>query len=257
MTVSIREQMDLAGKVAVITGASRGIGAAIARGLAEFGATVVLSSRRQEGVDETAAELTGAGFQAAGIAAHVGDPEQLNALVNTVCDRYGGIDIVVNNAAVNPMFGPVAGADLGVLEKILTVNVKGPFELCRLAYPMMQARGGGAVINVSSIGGLRPEPMLGLYSVSKAALLSLTKVLAVEWAADGIRVNAICPGLVQTRFSAAIWQDEGILNSVLDRVPLGRLAQPEEIAPLAAFLAGNAAGYITGGVFTLDGGLTV
>jgi len=257
VTVSIREQMDLAGKVAVITGASRGIGAAIARGLAEFGATVVLSSRRQEGVDETAAELTGAGFQAAGIAAHVGDPEQLNALVNTVCDRYGGIDIVVNNAAVNPMFGPVAGADLGVLEKILTVNVKGPFELCRLAYPMMQARGGGAVINVSSIGGLRPEPMLGLYSVSKAALLSLTKVLAVEWAADGIRVNAICPGLVQTRFSAAIWQDEGILNSVLDRVPLGRLAQPEEIAPLAAFLAGNAAGYITGGVFTLDGGLTV
>ena len=151
---------------------------------------------------------------------------------------------------------PIAEATPDVFDKIMEINVKGPLRLAQLAYPLLK-RGGGSIVNISSVGGLRPEPMLGLYSVSKAALISLTKALAAEWAAVKIRVNAICPGLVRTRFSAALWQNEAILNDFLSRVPLGRVAEPEEVAPLAVYLASEAAGYATGGQFTVDGGWTV
>lgn len=248
---------DLSGKAALVTGASQGIGAAIAHGLAACGARVVASSRRQEAVDAVAAAIRAAGGQAEACAAHVGDPEQLRRLIEISADRCGGIDILVNNAATNPTFGPLASQSLDVFEKILSVNLKGPFELCRLAQPIMSARGGGSIINLSSVGGLRPEPMLGLYSVSKAALISLTQVMAREWGAEGIRVNAICPGLVQTKFSQALWRDEATLRGFLERVPLGRMAQAEDVAPLAVYLASPASGYCTGAVFTIDGGVTI
>jgi NAD(P)-dependent dehydrogenase (short-subunit alcohol dehydrogenase family) len=243
--------------VAIVTGASRGIGAAIARGLAECGARVVISSRKQDAVDVVAAQLTGAGHDVRAIAAHVGRLEDVARLVDETVAAFGRIDIVVNNAATNPVFGPVLDVDAGVFEKIMNVNVRGPLEFCKLAHPHMAAQGGGSVVNISSVGGIKPEPMLGVYSVSKAALISLSKVLASEWGRDGIRVNAICPGLVQTTFSAALWQNEAIVGEFLSRVPLGKMASAEEIVPLALFLASPASAYCTGAVYTIDGGLTI
>jgi NAD(P)-dependent dehydrogenase (short-subunit alcohol dehydrogenase family) len=255
--MTVRERLDLGGKVAIVTGASRGIGLAIATGLAELGARVVLSSRKQEAVEAAARTIRDRGGEVAAVAAHVGEPAALDALVDRTRALFGGVDVVVNNAGANPYFGPILRADDGVFDKVLAVNVRGPLALARAAYPSMAERGGGAIVNVASVGGLRPEPMLGLYSVSKAALVSLTKVLAAEWAPARIRVNAVCPGLVRTRFSAALWQDGKTLERYLARVPLGRIAEPEEIAPLVVFLASDAAAYCTGGVYTADGGQTV
>jgi len=255
--MSVRERLNLSGKVAIVTGASRGIGLAIATGLAELGARVVLSSRKRDAVESAAREIRDHGGDAAAVAAHVGDPHALRALVDETCARFGGVDIVVNNAAANPFFGPLLHADDAVFDKIMAVNVKGPLELAKAAHRSMAERGGGSIVNIASVGGLRPERQLGLYSMSKAALISLTKVLAAEWARDGIRANVICPGLVRTKFSAALWGNDDLLRDFLARVPLGRVAQPEEIAPLAVFLASDAAAYCTGGVYTVDGGQTI
>lgn len=254
---SISSSFSIDRKIAIVTGASRGIGEAIARALAHYGATVVLSSRKQESVEAVAQAIVQAGGQAVAIASHAGNLEQVRILVDRTIEQLGGIDIIVNNAATNPKFSPILDTDKALFDKILDVNLKGPLELCKRAFASMQARGGGAIINISSIGALRPEPMLGLYSVSKAALVALTQALAVEWGSAGIRVNAICPGLVQTQFSSALWQNEAILQRFVERVPLGRIAQPEEIAPLAVFLASDAARYCTGGVFVVDGGATL
>jgi dehydrogenase/reductase SDR family member 4 len=245
----------LDGRVALVTGASRGIGQDIARAFSELGARVVLCGRKPEPLAVLAAELTQAGGDVLAVPAHVGDAEARRMLIERTVDHFGGIDILVNNAASNPVFGPVAAVDEAVFDKILAVNLKAPLALARLAYPHFCARGGGAIINVSSVGGIRPEPMLGLYSVSKAALLSLTKVLAAEWGANGIRANAICPGLVRTRFSEALWRDESMLQGFLERVPLGRMASPADIVPMAVFLASDAGAYCTGATFTVDGGL--
>ncbi|MGE0607057.1 MAG: glucose 1-dehydrogenase [Pirellulales bacterium] len=248
------DRSSLAGQSALVTGASRGIGAAIARGLGKAGAKVVLSSRKQESVEQLAAELRAAGCEAAAVAAHMGQTHSIRELVEKCHALHGGLDIVVNNAATNPVFGPAVSADEGAFDKIMAVNLRGPFTLARLVFPSMQQRGGGVILNIGSVGGLRPEPMLGLYSVSKAALISLTQVLAQEGGDSNIRVNAICPGLVRTKFSAALWQNEAILSQFLSRVPLGRMAEPEEIAALALFLCSPAASYCTGGVYAADGG---
>lgn len=257
LPTSLQEKFDLTGRVAIVTGASRGIGAAIAHGLAACGARVMLSSRKQEAVDAVAAEIAAAGHEARAVAAHVGNCDDVARLVDETVSAFGRIDIVVNNAATNPVFGPVLSVDSGLFDKIMNVNVRGPLELCKLAHPHMAAQGGGAVVNISSVGGIKPEPMLGVYSVSKAALISLSKVLATEWGRDGIRVNAICPGLVQTAFSAALWQNEAIVEDFLSRVPLGKMATVEDIVPLALFLASPASSYCTGAVYTIDGGLTI
>ena len=187
----------------------------------------------------------------------MGDIAAIRDLVQRTCEMFGGLDIVVNNAATNPVYGPLLQNDDGVFDKIMAVNVKGPLELAKLAHPHMQRRGGGSIINVSSVGGLRPEPSLGLYSVSKAARLSLTKVMAQEWGRDGIRANAICPGLVRTKFSAALWQNEEVCKEFVRTVPLRRIAEPEEMVGLALFLASPASSYCTGAVFLADGGHTL
>lgn len=250
-------QFDLRNKVAVVTGASKGIGESMARLLAAAGAKVVVSSRKQEAVDEVAEAIRAAGGEATGVAAHVGDMAQVKTLVEKTLQLYGGADILINNAATNPVFGPVVECDEGAFDKIMGVNVKAPFELAKRFYPVMKSRGGGSVINISSIGGVSPEPNLGIYSVSKAALISLTQVMAKEWGKDNIRVNVICPGLIQTKFSQALWQNEHILKSFLKVTPLGRMGQPDEIGALALFLASDLSAYCTGGVFMADGGLTV
>jgi NAD(P)-dependent dehydrogenase (short-subunit alcohol dehydrogenase family) len=254
MTSSIRNIFDLTNKVAIVTGASKGIGEAIARGLAAFGAKVVVSSRKQEAIDAVAQSIRADGQEAVGVVGHMGEPAAVKNLVVKTCEKFGGVDVIVNNAAANPVFGPLLSVDDAAFAKIMQVNVWGPLALAREAHPIMKSRGGGSVINISSIGGLRPEPMLGLYSASKAALINLSQTMAKEWGRDNIRVNVICPGLVQTKFSAALWQDEKTLERFLQTVPLGRIAQPEEMVGLAVYLASPASSYCTGAVFTADGG---
>jgi len=257
MDDSIKQRFDLTGKVAVVTGASKGIGEAIARALGEFGATVVVSSRRLEAVEAVAEQLRASGIEASAVAAHMGDMTQARALMDEVIARHGGVDIIVNNAATNPVFGPMMNADETVFQKIMAVNVQGPLELCKRAVPVLRSRGGGSIVNIASVGGLNPERMLGLYSVSKSALISLTKVMAKEWGGMGIRANAICPGLIKTKFSQALWQNDQVLKQALAMAPISRIGMPQDLAGLAVFLASDAASYCTGGVFVADGGLTV
>jgi len=255
--MSLKTRFNLTGKVAIITGSSKGIGKSIARALAEYGASVVVSSRSQESVDAVVAEFKNDGLEAFPIACHVGDEDQLKNLIEKTTAKYGGIDILVNNAATNPVFGPIQDADGPVFEKIMNVNVKSCFLLANLCYPIMKQRGGGSIINIASIEGLQPSFGLGLYSVSKAALIMLTQNQAKEWGKDKIRSNAICPGLVQTKFSAALWQNEDILKQVKKHIPIQRMAQPEEMTGLALLLASEAGSYCTGGVYTADGGHTI
>ncbi len=244
----------LDGKVALVTGASKGIGAAMARGLAEYGASVVLCSRKQDAVDAVAQDLRGNGLEASGVAANVGNGEDIETLVDTVVRLYGGIDILVNNAAANPVFGPIQNTDERAFDKIVDVNLKGPFELARRVYPIMRERGGGSIINISSIGGLRPEANIGIYSVSKAAIINMTRAMAQDWGGDNIRVNAVCPGLVRTRFSEALWQDQATLERFESRIPLGRIGEADDLAGLAIYLAAPASAYCSGGVYMVDGG---
>lgn len=253
----ILDQFKLDGKVAVLTGASRGIGASMAQALAEVGARVVVSSRKQEAVDALAGELRAQGLDATGIACHVGDADQLTQLVEQTVKTYGGIDIVVNNAAINPVYGPLEESDPDAFDKIMLINVKAPWLLSKLVLPYLQKRGGGSIINISSVEGLHPSMGLGLYSVSKAALIMLNQNMAKEWGKYGVRANVICPGLVKTKFSAALWQDEKMLKAYEYSTPLGRMADAGEMGGLAVLLASDAGSYITGGVFTADGGFTV
>jgi NAD(P)-dependent dehydrogenase (short-subunit alcohol dehydrogenase family) len=254
---SVGDRFTLTDRVCLVTGASKGIGEAIAHALAGAGARVVVSSRRQEAVDEVAHAIVAAGGQAIAVAAHVGRLDEARALVERTVAHYGGVDVVVNNAATNPVFGPVLEADDAAFDKIMAVNVKGPLEIARAAYASMRARGHGSVINLSSIGGVSPEPGLGLYSVSKAAIVSLTQVLAQEWGAAGVRANVICPGLIKTKFSQALWSDERILKHTLAQQALPRIGVPEDVAGLALFLASDASAYCTGGVFVVDGGYLI
>jgi NAD(P)-dependent dehydrogenase (short-subunit alcohol dehydrogenase family) len=248
---------SLKGKVAVITGASKGIGEAIAQLYAKAGASVVVSSRKLDAVQIVADKIKNNGGEATAIACHTGDLDNIETLVKETMNTYGTIDILVNNAATNPVFGPVVNTDSSAFDKIFNVNLKGPFELAKRVYPIMKEKKSGSIINISSIGGLRPEPGLGIYSVSKAALISLTKVIAKEWGEDNIRVNAICPGLIKTKFSEALWSNDKIMNTMLKILPIKRVGTSEEVATLALYLASDASAYSTGGVFTADGGYTI
>ena len=254
MSNRIQPQFNLEGKVAIVTGASKGIGESIARGLAEFGAKVVISSRNQEAVDAVADAFKQEGLDAVGIACHVGREDQLKELVEKTVAHYGGVDILVNNAATNPVFGPVEQSTGELFDKIMNVNVRACFLLANLCHPIMKARGGGSIINIASVEGMKPSFGLGLYSVSKAALIMLTKNQAKEWGKDNIRSNAICPGLIKTKFSAALWQNEAVLQQVEKHLPSGRMALPDEMGGLPVFLASEASSYCTGGVYTADGG---
>lgn len=255
MTAS--ELFSLKGKTALITGASKGIGEAIARLYAGCGAQVIINSRKQEELDKVADSIRSEGGNCTGIAANAGDIAACKMLVEKVVSDFGGIDILVNNAASNPVFGPVVECEEWAFDKIMQVNVKAPFELGKLIYPIMKNRGGGSVINISSVAGLTPDPGLGIYSVSKAALNMLTKVTAKEWGADKIRVNAICPGLIKTKFSEALWKNEKWLSQFVKQLPIARMGTVEEIAGLALLLASDAGAYCTGTVFTADGGITI
>ncbi|WP_339865097.1 glucose 1-dehydrogenase [uncultured Algoriphagus sp.] len=244
-------------KVALITGASKGIGFSIAEIFAAAGAKVVLCSRKQEAVDKMAAKLRAKGYEAIGIACNVGHMDELPILIGKTIEAYGQLDILVNNAASNPVFGPVHETSTEAFDKIMNVNLKAPFELSKLCWPHLRKSSNASVINISSIGGITPEHGLGIYSVSKAALISMTKVLAKEWGDAKIRVNVICPGLIETKFSEPLWSNDKIMSMVMKKLAIKRVGSAEEIGAMALFLASPAASYTTGSVFTADGGFTI
>jgi NAD(P)-dependent dehydrogenase (short-subunit alcohol dehydrogenase family) len=247
-------RFDLTGRVALITGASRGIGSAIAEALVEQGAQVVLSSRKQADLEEEAARINALHPERAiAIAAHAGRPEDLERLVSSVMERFAHIDILVNNAATNPSFGPVLGTDLAAWDKTFEVNLRGVFILTKLVYEAWMEAHGGTVVNVASVGGLRPSPGLGVYNVTKAGVIMLTKQLARELGSN-VRVNAVAPGLIKTRFAEALWGNEAILDRVLAANPMGRIGAPDEVAGVVAFLVSDAASYVNGEVIAIDGG---
>ena len=248
-------QDELRDRVAIITGASRGIGSAIADALVDRGARVVLSSRKQVDLDAEAQRINALHPGAAiAVAAHAGKPEDLERLVDTTLDRLGRLDILVNNAATNPYFGHTVDAGLGAWDKTFEVNVRGVFALTQLAVHKYLGEHGGVIVNVASVGGLRVAFGLGIYNITKAAVIHMTKQLALELGPRGIRVNAVAPGLVKTRFAEALWGNEEILKRVLESTALGRIGSPEEIGKVVAFLASDEASYMTGEVIVIDGG---
>ena len=191
------------------------------------------------------------------VKAHVGRTEEVMALVEQALDGFGRIDVVVNNAATNPHFGPLLTADEGQLDKILDTNAKSVFRVCKAVVPCFQNQGGGKIIDLASIAGLRPSAGMGAYSISKAAIIMMTKVLAAELASDNIQVNAIAPGLIKTRFSQVLWETPTLADQILNSIPLGRFGEPEDVSGLALFLATPASDYVTGSVFVVDGGMNV
>ena len=247
-------RFDLTGRVALITGASRGIGSATAEALAEQGAQVVLSSRKQADLDQEAATINERYPEAAtAIAAHAGRPEELEQLVKEVMERFSRIDILVNNAATNPYFGPIMGAELSAWDKTFEVNLRGMFILTRLVYEASMEGRGGSVVNVASIGGIRAGVGLGVYNVTKAGVIMLTRQLAKELGGK-VRVNAVAPGVIKTRFAEALWGNETIMDRLLATNPMGRIGMPDEVAGVVAFLASDAASYVNGEVIVIDGG---
>jgi NAD(P)-dependent dehydrogenase (short-subunit alcohol dehydrogenase family) len=247
---------DLSGKVAVVTGASRGIGRAIALRLAQHGALVTVSSRKLDACEAVVADIAAAGGRARAQACHIGRKEDLAALVARTVEAWGGIDILVCNAAINPHFGPAATVSDDAFDRTMASNVRSNFWLANMVLPGMAARGGGSIIVVSSIAGLRGSTNLGIYALSKAADLQLVRNIAVEWGPSGIRANAIAPGLVRTDFARALWEDPINLAKRERETPLKRIGEPDEIAGAAVFLASPAASFMTGQTLVIDGGLT-
>lgn len=249
------KKFDLSDKVAIVTGGSRGIGLAAATTLAAAGARVVIASRKPEPLDQAAAQIREqTGGVALAVPAHTGDDEAVARVVERAVSEFGGVDILVNNAATNPHFGPLLSAQDSHWDKTWDVNVKGYFRMARACVPQMNKRGGGRIINIASVAGRRVQPGMGIYCVSKAAVVMLTQVLAVELAEQKINVNALTPGFVKTKFSSAIWGNEAISKAVLAAIPQHRMAQPEEIANMILFLASNESSFVTGSILDIDGG---
>jgi NAD(P)-dependent dehydrogenase (short-subunit alcohol dehydrogenase family) len=247
--------MNLKDKVVAITGASRGIGEAIARSAVEAGAKVILASRKQADLDRVASTLPGESVLA--IACHTGKADEVDAMVAKGVERFGAIHGIVNNAATNPYFGPLIDTPDPAIEKTFEVNLRGYLYCARAFVKHARTReGGGSIVNVASVAGLRAAPMQGIYGASKAAVISMTQTLAFELGGSKIRANAIAPGLVETKFAQAIVANPMLREHVVNRTPLARHAQPNEIAGIAIYLLSDAASFTTGAVFTVDGGLT-
>ncbi len=244
---------DLSGKIALVNGASRGIGEAIARGLAASGATVILSSRKLEGVQAVADAIDKSGGKAVAKACHAGHLDEIEALMGFVRDEFGRLDILINNAATNPHYGPATELPPGAFDKTVEVNLKGPYYMTSLAIPLMLENGSGAIVNVASIAALTSMPGQTVYSMTKAGLVSLTKSFAKEYGQQGIRVNAILPGVVETRFAKALIDDPGV-QKMLSRLPVPRAGQPEDMVAGVLYLVSDEAAYTTGTTLVMDGG---
>ena len=250
-----QDLFDLTGKVAVVTGSSRGIGRAVAERLAEHGARVVVSSRKLPACEAVVEVIRARGGEAVAQACNIARKEELQALVDAARAAYGGLDVLVCNAAVNPHFGPGLTVPDDAYDRVMTSNVRSNFWLCNMALPGMAERGGGSVIVVSSIAGFRGSTNLGIYALSKAADNQLVRNLAVEWGPRNVRANAIAPGLVRTDFARALWEDAANLKRRTRDTPLGRIGEPDEIAGAAVFLAAPASSFMTGQTIIIDGGV--
>jgi NAD(P)-dependent dehydrogenase (short-subunit alcohol dehydrogenase family) len=248
---------DLTGKVAIVTGSSKGIGRAIAEALARAGAKVVISSRKAEACEEVAAPLRKEGRDVEVIACHIGKQADCAALVSKTKEKYGKVDVLVCNAAVNPYYGPLSGLTDEAFDKVMQTNVRSNLWLANLVRPEMAARKDGAIIIVSSIGGLKGTDKLGIYAISKAADFQLARNLAIECGPDNIRVNCIAPGLVRTDFAKALWENPATLKATEERTPLRRIGEPDDIAGAAVFLASRAGSWMTGQTIVIDGGVTI
>jgi NAD(P)-dependent dehydrogenase (short-subunit alcohol dehydrogenase family) len=248
---------DLKDKVVIITGSSRGIGRAIAELFANAGAKVVVSSRSAEACAPVCEAISAAGGEAIAIPCHIGKKDQLQALVDETKDKWGRVDVLVCNAAINPVYGPLGEISDEAFDKIMVTNVRSTLNLCNMVLPGMSENGGGSVIIISSIAGLRGTGVIGAYSISKAAETALARNLAVEWGPKGIRVNALAPGLVETEFARALLEDPVRLERAKNQTPLRRISQPQDIAGAALFLACEASAFITGQTIVVDGGETI
>ncbi|WP_158769950.1 SDR family oxidoreductase [Paraglaciecola sp. L1A13] len=249
-----KDIFDLTGKVALVTGASRGIGESIAKLLAAYGAHVIVSSRKIDGCEAVAKSIRDDGGKATAMACHVGEMAQIEQTFATIKKDFGQLDILVNNAAANPYFGHILDTDLAAYEKTVDVNIRGYFFMSVAAGNMMKEQGGGVMLNTASVNGISPGAMQGIYSITKAAVISMTKAFAKECGPLNIRVNALLPGLTETKFASALTSNEKILNTALLTIPLGRVAQPDEMAGTVLYLVSDASSYTTGTTITVDGG---
>jgi NAD(P)-dependent dehydrogenase (short-subunit alcohol dehydrogenase family) len=250
-----KPSMDLSGKVAIVTGASRGIGESIARAFAAHGAKVVLSSRKLDGLQAVVSEIKAAGGEATATVCHAGNEEQIRNLVASTVSTYGKVDVLVNNAATNPYFGPLMKVEMPAWDKTFDVNTKGYFMAAREVVLHLQARNApGSIVNIASISGLGAAVFQGVYGMSKAAVISMTQTLAIELGGSGIRINSIAPGLVETKFAGALLQNREAVERVEAQTPVRRIGQPDDIAGLALFLASDASNFITGQTIVADGG---
>ena len=248
---------NLEGKVALITGASRGIGEAVARLFAQQGAQVIIASRNQDALDQlaTAINESNGNNNVVGMSCHIGNSESVKELLSKLTAQYSKIDVLVNNAATNPFFGELLDTPESMIEKTIDVNIKGYLQMSQLVGKIMKENGGGSIINTASVNGVSAGPMQGIYSMTKATVISMTGALAKETAKYGIRVNAVLPGLTDTKFASALTQNDKMLKMILPLIPMARMAQPEEIAPAFLFLASDASSYITGVNLPVDGGI--
>jgi NAD(P)-dependent dehydrogenase (short-subunit alcohol dehydrogenase family) len=249
------DYFNLKGKIALVTGASRGIGEAIAKLLATHGAHIILTSRKLEGLRRVEEEIIQAGGTAESLVCHAGEMDQIRGLFAKVESCHERLDILVNNAGTNPFFGDVLSADEKAWDKTCDVNLKGYFFMSQYAARFMQKTGGGAIVNVASVNGIRPAPLQGIYSITKAGIIAMTQSFAKELAPCRIRVNALLPGLTNTKFTAALTQNPDIWKMILPTIPMGRIARPEEMAGAVLYLVSDAASYTTGICLTVDGGM--
>jgi NAD(P)-dependent dehydrogenase (short-subunit alcohol dehydrogenase family) len=249
-----KDIFDLSGKVALITGGSRGIGRSIAEAYARRGAKVVITARKQEELDETVAEIKKDGKEITAIASHAGRPDQLEALVDEVIGSHGQIDVLVNNAATNVAFTPIKNLEVAAWDKTLELNLRGPFILSQLVVNKTMENTGGVIINMCSVASFRADPMMAAYNVSKAGLMMLTKVMAKELGSYGIRVNGIAPAVIKTKFSKMLYETDEIRQMAERQSALGRVGEWDEVAGTAVYLASAAASYVTGTIVTVDGG---
>lgn len=255
--LGILEKLNFSSKVVLITGGSRGIGEAIARGFAELGAEVVITARNYEPLKAVADDINAQGGKAYPVACHSARSEDVNKLFEEIKSRYGKLDVLVNNSATNPYFGPILEATESVFDKTFEVNCKGYFLMAQQAGKMMVNQGNGSIINIASIEGLHPSPFMGIYSMTKSAVIMLTKVLAKELGPAGVRVNAVCPGLTETRFASVLVNTPEIRDRYVQSTPLGRHAQPYEMVGAVLYLASDLASYTNGAIIVCDGGKTV
>lgn len=251
------DPFNLHGRVALVTGASRGIGEAIARLLAAHGAHVIVSSRKVVDCERVVEGIRDAGGSAEALACHIGEMEQIRETFARIRATHGRLDILVNNAATNPYFGHILDTDPGAFQKTVDVNIRGYFFMSVEGAKLMRENGGGSIVNVASVNGVIPGPMQGIYSVTKAAVISMTEAFARECAGMGIRVNALLPGMTDTRFAAALVKNDAIRNTALQHVAMNRVAQPQEMAGAVLYLVSDAASYTTGVSLNVDGGYLI